>query len=161
VQKPKRPRRVVLRLPHPDAEPDDRSPQALADWRWALALDAADDRGDLRPLADCFAANLPLSDELRNLLVRLLAERRLDPRQRVDLSPEQRELLDAATVCKAELKAEPGKTLEQIVRRKAKQRGYSEQQEQALRELASNRGRTAGHWRRLRKLRRGLPDCDP
>lgn len=83
-----------LRPPHPDEEPDDQSPEALDDWRWTLALEAADDWGDLKPLADCIAVDIPISSDIREQLVSLFNQRRLT--RYYPLNDRQRKLMAAA-----------------------------------------------------------------
>ncbi len=140
--------------PHPDD--DDAEAQTkwfqltaeqVSDWRYVVAIDTADDFGDLTPLSDCFRANPP-SAEVCILLADLLWGRRLG--KGFKPTPEQELILAAVNRCHKRYR-KPGETQGQQIRRIIRAGKLSAQQEAALRRTLDGRNHLAEQLRKLRQ----------
>jgi hypothetical protein len=147
VKKP----RFVVRLPHPDTEDDERgthytqlTPEQLADWRWTEAIQTADSTGYLRPLAECFRAGVPESDDVRAMLADLFTGRRLSPNY--PFSPQQERLL-MAHHCYKHFRRR-GESDDEAFARVARENNV---QEEKLREFDAGKGHLRNRLRRDRK----------
>jgi hypothetical protein len=137
--------------PHADVEDEEAgtgwtqlTPEQLADWRWTAAIETADSSGYLRPLAECFRAGVPQSDEVRAMLADLLTGRRLSPNY--PFSPQQQRLLWAHHRYK-HLRL-PGESNDEAFARVARE---DKVKEETLREFDAGKGPLAARLRRDRK----------
>jgi hypothetical protein len=122
------------------------------DWRadagWVMAIEAVEQCGDLDPLVKCFAAKVPISPDVFELLADLFDGRTLS--RGFVVTDEHEELLSGAYECRKEWR-KPKESQEQAIRRVARARGWEGgPKEQQLRELVNNRGQFA------KKLRQRL-----
>jgi hypothetical protein len=141
----------VVRLSHPDDQDDEArthwtqlTPEQLTDWRWTVAIETADASGYLRPLAECFRANVPQSDDVRAMLADLFTGRRLSPDYL--FSPQQQRLLMAHHRYK-HLRL-PGESDDEAFARIARE---DKVKEEKLREFDAGKGHLAARLRRDRK----------